>query len=301
MPPRSQKPAKSTGAPTWIVTFGDLMSLLFALFVLLFSYSTVDAEKYKALAGSLREAFGSTKEDAFVGDQGGPIAIIDLAPGNSEAPEEQSAKQAVIEPEAPNTNSVSPTDEITQPPPQQEADISTITEKSLLQAARETRELYAKRLEKKLADVILTELAGSRIEVEREKEHVQIRFPNEIAFSAGSAKTTQSFQVVLRNLAKILGATPGKIVVSGHTDNVPVAPGGTYESNWELSAARAAAVVHVILENQDIASTRVTIQGFADSRPLAENDSAEHRALNRRVEISIQIDISASANDEMPQ
>ncbi len=286
MPPTSKAAAKPAGAPTWMVTFGDLMSLLFSLFVLLFTYSTLDVEKYKALAGSLREAFGSTKSDALIGDLGGPMAIIDLSPEFSDTPGDSSPQRVVIElkPQEPKPEEAAPT------PVPPETGVSQIDETDVLKAATQSRERRAEKLEQELSDAVTVDLSGARIDVERKGDRVMIRFPNEIAYPAGSAEITEGFAATLKSLTKILSKTPGKIVIGGHTDNVPIAPGGRYQSNWELSAGRAAAVVHVLLEDKAIVPERVTIQGFGDSRPRVENDTREHRAMNRRVEISILID-----------
>ncbi len=91
--PKSAGP-KSAGAPTWMVTFGDLMALLFTLFVLLFTYSTLDVEKYKALAGSLREAFGSSFNETLTSDQPGSIEIKSVPEEVSEEDLLVAAKEA---------------------------------------------------------------------------------------------------------------------------------------------------------------------------------------------------------------
>lgn len=289
---------KSRGAPTWMVTFGDLMALLFTLFVLLFTYSTVDAEKYKALAGSLRQAFGSSEQDKLIGDQGGPMAVINLLPEFAKDPQTQSTQKVIIElagpKEGPEASEEKPA--LPKAPAQPESkieaetDTDEIREEAALKAAAETRDRKAGKLERELKSTISDDLAGADIEVEREQGQVLIRFPNEIAFSVGSAEITLRFEATLKSLTQILSATSGKIIVVGHTDNVPLSLGARYRSNWELSAARAAAVVHILLENEKMSAQRLTIQGFGDSRPRVDNDTPEHRAMNRRVEIFIQTD-----------
>jgi len=283
MPPRRKAAAKSGGAPTWMVTFGDLMSLLFSLFVLLFTYSTVDAQKYKALAGSLKEAFGSSKNDSLIGDQGGPMAIINLSPEFADDSTDQPTQKVVIELEPPQE----PAKDTVSPPPKDTEKALRISEHDALEVARVAKEHRAEELERKLKTTISEDLGGPSIDVERKQDRVLIRFPNEIAFPPGSAETNPKFEAVLKSLSKILSTTSGEIIVGGHTDNVPITPGGRYQSNWELSAGRAAAVVHILLEDPSLAPDRVTIQGFGDSRPRVNNDSEENRAKNRRVEISI--------------
>jgi len=290
MPSPRKASKKSTGAPTWMVTFGDLMSLLFSLFVLLFTYSTVDAEKYKALAGSLKQAFGSSRNNALIGDLGGPMAIINLSPEFAEESNDDPSQKVVIELEPPHTETEELEKVPTIAPPAEVSEPAEISEKEALETAKIAKEHRTEELERQLNGTISEELAGARIEVERKGDRVLIRFPNEIAFSPGSAETNARFESVLTSLTNILSSTPGEIIVGGHTDNVPITPGGRYQSNWELSAGRAAAVVHILLKDNSMSPGRVTIQGFGDSRPRVDNDSEENRAKNRRVVISILTD-----------
>ena len=91
---------------------------------------------------------------------------------------------------------------------------------------------------------------------------------------------------VLDKIADVLAATPGKIAIAGHTDNVPIST-RRYRSNWELSAARAVSVVHHLLRRSRLEPVRFLIEGHADADPLTSNESVEGRKKNRRVEISI--------------
>jgi chemotaxis protein MotB len=150
------------------------------------------------------------------------------------------------------------------------------------------RDERAAELEKDLRVSVDQTMQGARIEIERRDGTVMIRFPNEIAFSSGRSELNAQFLRTVTPLVPLLAATPGNIVVSGHTDNVPIT-GGTYRSNWELSAARASSVVHELLASGAITKDRITVQAFGDSRPLSKNDTEEGRARNRRVEITIRV------------
>jgi len=83
-----------------------------------------------------------------------------------------------------------------------------------------------------------------------------------------------------------LATKPGKILVAGHTDNIPIRT-GRFRSNWELSSARAVTVLHSLLRNKGIDEHRVVVEGFADTKPLDGNDTPQGRAKNRRVELII--------------
>jgi chemotaxis protein MotB len=275
-------PAKKAkgGAPSWMVTFGDMMSLLLTFFVLLFTYSTMDAAKYKALAGSLKNAFGSSMVDQLRGMvEVGGLATRDKPTTMLIPPTERKPEPGV------------PDAEPTQPKPDAptvKLDIDAAGEKLLEKSYQQVRDARAAGLAKDLRTAVDQTMQGARIDIERKDGTVMIRFPNEIAFPSGSSALDDGFARTLAPLIPLLAATPGTIVVSGHTDNVPI-NGGTYRSNWELSAARASSVVHLLVADNTIPSARITVQGFGDSRPLADNNTAEGRAKNRRVEITIRV------------
>lgn len=265
---------KGGGAPTWMVTFGDMMSLLLTFFVLLFTYSTMDAEKYKALAGSLKSAFGSS----LVSKLSGMVEVGGLATRDT-----------------PTTMLIPPAEQKDEPglpdkgeKPTIKLEIDKVDEKVIEETYKAVQKSRAETLEGDLRSAIEANMQGARIEVERRQGTVLIRFPNEIAFPSGSGDLDDQFGRILTPLIPLLSGTKGDIVVSGHTDNVPI-NGGGFRSNWDLSAARAASVVHVLVASGLIPLQRITVQGFGESRPLADNDTPEGRARNRRVEITIRV------------
>ena len=124
---------------------------------------------------------------------------------------------------------------------------------------------------------------GKDIEVVVNESTVSFRISSEILFSSGQADLSLAGLGVLQQLVPVLNSTPHRIAVEGHTDAVPVR-NGRYPSNWELSGARAGSVVRY-LESNGVASNRLRAVGYADTRPLADNGTAEGRARNRRVEL----------------
>ncbi len=280
-----KKQAKGGGAPSWMDTFGDMMSLLLTFFVLLFTYSTMDAAKYKALAGSLKNAFGSSMVDQLRGMvEVGGLATRDKPTTMLIPPAEPKAEPGLPDPAEQGTEGQAAKKTEKSPPIKLELDKAG--EKLIEQTYKKVRENRAAQLEGGLRTAISQTMQGARIEIERRDGTVMIRFPNEIAFPSGSGELNDQFTRTLTPLIPLLAGTPGNIVVSGHTDNVPIS-GGAYRSNWELSAARASSVVHVLAKSGLIPSARITVQGFGDSRPLVDNDTEKGRARNRRVEITI--------------
>lgn len=254
-----------TGAPAWIATFADLMSLLLTLFVLLLTFAEMDVVKYKAIAGSVENAFGTSKIDKLTG-------VIEL-------------EGSILREHATDVD-ISQREEITKDIPSISMEVPEISEEELEKQAQEIREEKAEDLKQQLVTTMQNEIEVDGISVERLGEDVVIRFPSEIAFPLGSNTLNTEFEALLDRLAPILEKTPGELVVSGHTDNLPVRS-GFYQSNWDLSASRATAVVHRFLFEHLIDPGRITVQGYGDSRPIASNDTLEGRRKNRRVEISI--------------
>ena len=243
---------KLEGAPRWMVTFADLMALLFALFVLLLSFSEVDSDSFRKNAGPMRDAFGMgdkvMRTTSMPSIQQGESGPGKAAPSQIQAP-------------------TSPTAEIVQ------FDRRMKAKRSFLWQFRRTLE---------------RELASSRIVLIDQGNRIIIRFPDATAFVAGSAEFASGVEPTLKRIASILRATKGQILVSGHTDNSPIST-ARFRSNWDLSSARAVSVVHFLIAQAAVSPSRITAQGFADSRPLFKNDTPENQALNRRVEISIEI------------
>jgi chemotaxis protein MotB len=124
------------------------------------------------------------------------------------------------------------------------------------------------------------------VTVEKEDTKIILRIREKGSFRSGSASLDPGFYEVMDRISAVLQDTPGDIVVAGHTDNVPIRT-GRFRSNWELSSARAVTVVHAMFRNKNIDPGRVLIEGWAETRPVAPNDSPENRALNRRVELVV--------------
>ena len=140
-----------------------------------------------------------------------------------------------------------------------------------------------------LEDILEREIAGSMVDVVAKGNSVVIRFPGRAAFPSGSAELTDSFLPIVDKIGRTLAAVKGQVIVAGHTDDTPIAT-QTFRSNWDLSSARAVSVVHRLISQGEIASDRVTAQGFADSRPLVANDTPENQSKNRRVEITVRME-----------
>jgi chemotaxis protein MotB len=135
-----------------------------------------------------------------------------------------------------------------------------------------------------LAVSLQTEIEQGRVELSELKGKLTVKMKDKILFASGSATVGRDGLAALAKVAEALRGVQGKVIrVEGHTDAVPVG-GGTWASNWELSAARALAVVRV-LQDKGVDPTRLAAAGYGEYQPIAENETPEGRSLNRRIEI----------------
>ena len=266
-------------ADGWMVTYSDLMSLLLCFFVLILSMAEVDIIRYKQLADSMAEAFGVQRDLELESiPKGTSVVSTEFRPGIPDetiidAVEQVTKDQTrnslrIGNPDAPDTDEKDIRDEV-------------ITYDEMMQLIQET-ELDAEMLRR----LLRSEIDQGQIDVETTARTILIRIREKGSFDSGSALLNTSFVGVIDKIADALTQIEGKIAVEGHTDNVPINT-FAYPSNWDLSAARSVAVVRRMLDIAPLVPDRVTASGFADTRPQANNVSAEGRARNRRVEIVV--------------
>jgi chemotaxis protein MotB len=134
---------------------------------------------------------------------------------------------------------------------------------------------------------LANEIQSGLASVSRDGDNIIIRLAEQGSFASGNAELQQTFLSLLDRVATSLSGSSGSISVEGHTDDVNLVPGGRYRSNWELSSARAAAVADYILGRSQFDSGQISVSGYADTRPIADNETALGRAQNRRIEIIV--------------
>ena len=156
----------------------------------------------------------------------------------------------------------------------------------LIFASQFNEERLNNRFENIKAD-LNSEINNGLLEVEREGDEVVIRIASQGSFNSGSAVVAQSFTTTLDRVGETISQESGDVRIEGHTDNIPVAFSDTFNSNWDLSAARAASVAAYLTSSSELLEERIEVLGFADTLPLASNDSADGRSRNRRIEIRI--------------
>lgn len=131
------------------------------------------------------------------------------------------------------------------------------------------------------------EIADGLAQVSLDGEDVIITLSEQGSFQSGSAELEQNFFDVLNRVGASLVGAGGLVEIEGHTDNVPLAFGGRYRDNWDLSSARSSRVADYLMQQGFLMAGSVVVEGHADTKPVASNDNAEGRALNRRIEVIV--------------
>ncbi len=139
------------------------------------------------------------------------------------------------------------------------------------------------RIRKELAK----EIEAGKAEVERDGARIIIRLAEQGSFTSGSADLQRGFTNVLNSVGKSIADSQGRIFIEGHTDNVPVVFNDRFKSNWDLSGARSGAVADYLTGRAGVPEGRMSVSGFADTRPIDSNDTAAGRSRNRRIEVII--------------
>lgn len=256
------------GAPLWLATFADLMSLLMCFFVLLLSFATMDAAKFKKVAESMEDAFGVQKD----------IVAVEIPMGTS----------IIAQHFSPAQTKPTPIEQIKQSTNQQATKLDVSVEdmeevkQKMLQAKMGEIEDQADKIEGSLAQ----EIGEGLVSVETQGLKIIIRINEKGSFPSGTAILKSGFQPVMEKITAAVNDAEGTVHVAGHTDNIPIST-DWYRSNWELAAGRAVTVADYMLKTKGTDRNRIVVEGYADTRPLVDNNSAKNRAINRRVEIII--------------
>ena len=244
----------------WLNTFSDLMNLLLCFFVLLFSMSSVDADKFAELAASFASSFSIFPAGATAIGDG--ILI---------------------------SNGVSQLNELSQyfsnMGLNEEGDMDQSMEAAKSEIERENLE-KSEAMAQEIEDALMDEdLSG--IDVDFTSQYVQLQMNGSLLFDSGRAVLKEEARNILDKVGDVLVNYSDELIeVIGHTDNVPIST-SQFRDNMDLSYYRARAVMDYLLDNKDIPRGSIQTSGRGEDMPIASNETAEGRALNRRVEIRI--------------
>lgn len=260
------------GSPAWMATFSDLMNLLLCFFVLLFSMSTIEEERWNELVASLNSSFsifdaGSTAIGEGILISNGVSQLNELDQYiNSTGKAQDSDTQGEDLKEFENPD----------------ASMEELAEKLEQQGLQENESLA-----ELVEEAVRESSMGDQIEVSFSAQYVQLSMKGALLFESGSAQLKEESKRVLDKAAVILEHyARGTIEIEGHTDNVPM-KSNKYADNEELSSARALSVFYYLTENSFLDPANIRHSGMGDRVPIADNSTAEGRSKNRRVEIRI--------------
>lgn len=262
----------------WLVSYADFITLLFAFFVVMYSISSVNDGKYRVLSETLNDAFLTSAQSVDPIQVGEKVRTINPVAGEYAASEPGTLESSDIEDPL---DVVDNKDLSTKGRPEAEGtgekgdsgEGQAKTDTTLAEAAAS--------LKSTLSPLIADDL----VSVTQTKRGVEVEMKSKMLFDTGSARLSRTAIKVLRDVAEILTPLPNQIMVEGHTDNVPIR-NVLFPSNWELSAARAASVVH-LLGRFDIAQGRMAAIGYGEYRPTADNATEQGKQKNRRVALII--------------
>ncbi|MCA2014486.1 flagellar motor protein MotB [Vibrio tritonius] len=288
------------GLPAWLGTFADLMSLLMCFFVLLLSFSEMDVLKFKQIAGSMKFAFGvQNKLEVKDIPKGTSIIAQEFRPGRPEPTPIDVIMQQTIDitqqtlefQEGDDDRAGGTQRDAGKLTGGQSTETSTENNQNVdsVQQQQQSEAMSEEEVEatvEKIQKALQREIAEGAIEVENLGQQIVIRIKEKGAFPSSSAFLQPKFRPLVRQIAELVKDIPGKIRITGHTDNQPI-DSELYRSLWDLSSQRAVSVAQEMEKVKGFDHQRLQVRGLADTAPLVPNDTPEHRAENRRVEISI--------------
>lgn len=281
------------GAPAWIMTFADLMSLLMTFFVLLLSFSEMDVLMYKQIAGSMKDAFGVQREIKVREiPKGTSIIAKEFSPGRPDPTPVDEIRQKTVDE---SKRHLEQTDSIERPDvPKTDVEIPEEDVKRMDSYDKSPFVADIEKIKKELKD----EIEKGAIKISTKDKSIILTIQEKGSFSSGSDKIHKEFSGTVDKIGRVLTQVGGEIHVSGHTDDLPIQT-DQFRSNWDLSAARAVSMISAVVKSEkNLDEKRFVVNGYGDTKPLQPNTSPENRALNRRVEITIVQDAQALQREE---
>jgi chemotaxis protein MotB len=232
----------------WLISYADFITLLFAFFVVLYAFAKADQKKQAQVTADIDSAFRS----------------LGIFPDTSRRSGKNASTMSGVE--------------------QAAIPMNIVMGEDVLSAARVKEDLNEVR--KDLEQRLSNQVATHTVSIQMGRDGLVISLREAGFFDSGSAEPKPETLPTLRQIAISLSQTPYDLRIEGHTDNIPIHT-AEFDSNWELSTARATRIARLLLELQTIAPERISAAGFAEFHPVASNDSDEGRAENRRVDLVV--------------
>jgi chemotaxis protein MotB len=245
---RRRVPRSRVTHDRWLVSYADFITLLFGLFVVLFAFAKADQKKQMQITASIDTAFRSF--GIFSNSTPQP-SIGSISAFGSD--------RAVIP-------------------------MSVVMSEDVLSPERVKEDLD--RIRHELEQTLSSQVASHAVSIHMGRDGLVISLREAGFFASGSATPSPATLATLRQIAASLGQSPYDLRIEGHTDNVPIHT-IDFDSNWELSTARATHIARLFLDLKALPPERISAAGFAEFHPVAANDTNEGRAENRRVDLVV--------------
>lgn len=260
----------------WLVSYADFITLLFAFFVVMYSISSVNEGKYRVLSDSLNAVFQEQTRSLD------PIQIGEIARMPKTVAEDLNLSAPISE--LPGEGTMASGSAVT------DASDPTGNEEDTGTGQGESGDVDDRN--KDLSDIGLA-LEGSLqnfidqdlVSLTRDGDQIEIEIKARMLFGSGSEHLSKEALKALKDVATVLEPIGFNVQVEGHTDNIPIST-ARFPSNWELSSARAASVVHYLARN-GVSPRRMSAVGYAENRPKSSNKTVQGRADNRRVTLVV--------------
>lgn len=232
----------------WLVSYADFITLLFAFFVVLYAFSKTNQAQQAQMSPAVESAFRAL----------GIFPDASRHPGAAGASASSSDKPAIP--------------------------MNIVMGEDVLAPAQVKDDL--EHIQRDLEQTLSNQVATHTVSIHMGRDGLVISLREAGFFDSGSATPKPSSLPTLRQIAEKLGATPYDLRIEGHTDNIPIHT-AEFDSNWELSSARATRIARIFIAFGTIPPGRISAAGYAEYHPVASNDTAEGRAENRRVDLVV--------------
>lgn len=253
----------------WLVSYADFITLLFAFFVVMYSISSVNEGKYRVLSDTLEAVFTDPARSKE------PIQVGELLRGEGK----QTPEPKTIE--TPLNVLELPAIEMPIPPPIDALSTEQQVDKYSSTSADEETVRTIKDISKQLNKVLADLIANDDVIIKQGDDWLELEMKSNVLFYSGESRLETTAVSIIGKVASILSTSANPIQVEGFTDNNPINT-PKFPSNWELSAARAASVVH-LLDRYGLDPSRMSAIGYGEFKPIADNSTEQGRQKNRRV------------------
>ncbi len=264
---RKKKAAEHMNHERWMVSYADFVTLLFAFFTTMYAISTVDAQKMGRMVLSMRASFdgavfspGTDTLSLSKGEGAGSALSRDLVE-NIQTPKDKAIKEYSVE------------------------NLKELKTNFVPNALPQGEELAMGKLRQDVETMVKQKGISNKVHTRKETRGLVISLDGSF-FDSGSDHLRPEGYDVLKNIAPELLQMPNQVRIEGHTDNVPINT-LRYPTNWELSCARATAVVSYLVQEFSFDPVKLIASGYGEYHPIDTNDTADGRAHNRRVDIVI--------------